>query len=423
MNGEIGDDNDEDAWFQHFGDEYSTLAKSKSKQKEQDTSIVVGTLNVHYLAERGTPGMLALQDAMKGQDIQGISEHNLNFSKIRQDDQLKERLKKTWRTNPKSVTSWIRDFDWKRKETQLGGVAMLTHGNIANYTQEYSEDTEGLAKWCWMCYEGQSQIKTAVIQVYRPVLNRENEGSVYMQQASRVSETDVLRKYDDDLLKQIDKFSEDGYRIVLMGDFNLNVLDESEYLIKELIERGIRERITGRHGSFGAPNTFRHGTNTIDGIFASDEIEVIRCGMCSGDPALSDHRLMWIEITKDSMIGADCGDMFKPDTRRLQCKYKKVVKKFNQFLVKQMHNHKLLIKAERLWSEWLETQEWTEDLAKRYEDLDHQFARAVAHADKKCRKIFPDAVQFSPEIRQAIGRNSVWKEIRKRKKRGDKINN
>ena len=60
-----------------------------------------------------------------------------------------------------------------------------------------------------------------------------------------------------------------------MGDFSLNVLNKSEYLIKELKEQGIEERITGRHGKFGAPNTFRHRTNTINGIFATDNIEVV----------------------------------------------------------------------------------------------------------------------------------------------------
>ena len=102
---------------------------------------------------------------------------------------------------------------------------------------------------------------------------------------------------------------------------------------------------------------------------------------------------------------------------------KKVVKKCNQMLVKQMINHKLLEKAEALWNKWLTSQEWTEHMAKQYEDLNHQFASAVAHADKKCRHIFPDVVHFSQEIRQAIDRNStVWKGIQKQKKQGDKIN-
>ena len=414
-----GDDDDEDSWFQPYGDNYRDIAKPRADSKH--IPVVIGTVNAHYLAERGTPGLLSLQEAIKGQDIQGLSEHNINFSRVSQVDQLKERLKKTWRTEPKTITSWIRDRDWHKSDKQLGGVALLTHGTIGNYAQEYGEDKEGLARWCWMTYEGLSEVKSVVIQLYRPVVNRENEGSVYMQQASRMTETDVLGKYDKDLLQQIDQFLADGYRVIVMGDFNTNVLDEANTLLMELKDRGITERVTGRHGKFGAPNTFRYGSTPIDGMFASEEIEVIRCGMKAGDPSLSDHRLLWMEITRDSMIGGDCGEVYRPATRRLQCKYKKVVKKFNQLLMKQMNNHKLLQKAEALWSDWEGGQIWNEAMEDRYETIEAQFNRAVAHADKKCRKLYPDAVPFSPTVRQALGRNSIWKEIRKRMKRKDKI--
>ena len=183
-------DEEEDAWYQHYGDTYGARKEEEESSDGNDNGsnqqlqthipFTVGSLNVHYMPERGTPNLIALQDAFKGQDLQGISEHNLNFSKISHEDQMKQRLRKTWRTNPKSITSWIRDTEWQRNEKQLGGVAMLTHGKNGDYMQEAGEDIDGLARWCWMCFEGQSRIKSVVIQVYRPVLNKTNEGSVYM---------------------------------------------------------------------------------------------------------------------------------------------------------------------------------------------------------------------------------------------------
>ena len=67
---------------------------------------------------------------------------------------------------------------------------------------------------------------------------------------------------------------EKGYNIIVMGDFNLDVTDEDAYLVKELKTRGIIERITDRHGKQSAPNTFRWGSRTIDGIFSSKEMEM-----------------------------------------------------------------------------------------------------------------------------------------------------
>ena len=113
---------EEDAWYQHYGDTYGARKEEEessdgndngsNQQLQTHISFTVGSLNVHYMPERGTPNLIALQDAFKGRDLQGISEHNLNFSKISHEDQMKQRLRKTWRTNPKSITSWIRDTEW-----------------------------------------------------------------------------------------------------------------------------------------------------------------------------------------------------------------------------------------------------------------------------------------------------------------------
>ena len=157
-------------------------------------------------------------------------------------------------------------------------------------------------------------------------------------------------------------------------------------------------------------------------VFSSSGMEIIRCGFLPGDPKVSDHRMAWAEFTRDSILGEDCGEMFRPATRRLQCKYKKVVKKFNQFLMKQMFNHKLLEKAEKLWSDWTVSETWDASMEKRYEQLDEQFTKAVAHADKKCRRLFPDEVKFSPEVKEAMGRHSMYKEIQKRFKNKGTVN-
>ena len=413
----------EDKWFEGYGDNYQETInnnKQEQEQEQQHEPFLVGSLNAHYIGEKGTPQLFSLQDAIKGNTVQGLSELNTNFSRVPAHDQLQERMKNTWRAGLKCKNTWIREKDFRKSASQLGGVALMTHGDTSSYAQEMGEDEEGLARWNWMCLEGMSRTKTTVIQVYRPVKNTENSGSVYMQQASRIPEDDVLKKYDEDLLQLIDGFMEGGYNIVVMGDFNLDVTNEDLFLVRELKDRGIIERITDRHGKANAPNTFRWGSTTIDGIFSTREMEIIRCGYTAGDPKLSDHRMAWAEFTKDAVLGIDCGDMFKPPTRRLQCKYKKVVKKFNQFLMKQMHTHKLLQKAEALWSD-VETTGWDDDKALRYEQLDSQFAKAVAHADKKCRKLFPDDVQFSPEVKEGMGRYSMWNEMHKKFKRKGKI--
>ena len=398
------------------------MINSKHEKKPYEP-FVVSSMNAHYLGERGSPSIFNLQEAIKENTVQGLSELNINFSRVPAHEQLNERMKNTWRAGLKTTNTWIRERDFRKSDHQLGGVAMLTHGETSSFVQTTGEDREGLARWNWMCFEGLSATKTTIIQVYRPVKNLTNSGSVYMQQASRIPEEDVLKRYDDDLLAMVDEFIESQFNIILMGDFNLDVTDSNEYLVKELKKRGIIERITDRHSSEKEPpNTFRWGSRAIDGMFSTKQMEVIRCGYLPGDPRVSDHRMVWAEFTKESILGSDCGEMFKPPMRRLQCKYKKVVKKFNQLLMKQMFNHKLLEKAEKLWNEWEAKEIWDDEMGKRYDQLDEQFTKAVAHADKKCRRLFPDAVHFSPEVQEAMGRYSMWREIQKKMTNKQKVN-
>lgn len=67
---------------------------------------------------------------------------------------------------------------------------------------------------------------------------------------SRIKDgTEVLKKYDDNLLELVDKFLEEGFRIIIMGDFNMDARRNGrKHLINELKKRGIRERIMNCYG-------------------------------------------------------------------------------------------------------------------------------------------------------------------------------
>ena len=171
----------EEAWLECYGDRYENIGK-KQGDSEENKPFVVGSGNAHYLSKKGSPKLITLQDEIKGNTVQGLSEHNTNFSKVSQQDHLKERFKKVWRKY-KTRTTWIKTKNWKQKGShQPGGVALITNGDASDYMNESGEDDQGLARWVWMKFEGRSEVKTAVIQIYRPVKNMKGEHSVYVQQ-------------------------------------------------------------------------------------------------------------------------------------------------------------------------------------------------------------------------------------------------
>ena len=119
----------------------------------------------------------------------------------------------------------------------------------------------------------------------------------------------------------------------------MDVRDNNKKLVQELEMRGIGGKITGRYGKEGAPNTHIRGLNPIDGIFGSEELEMVRGGYIGGNPVLSDHRFAWAEFTYDSILGEDRGEVYSPGARKLQLEYTKVTKSFIKLLMKQMNEH------------------------------------------------------------------------------------
>jgi hypothetical protein len=68
----------------------------------------------------------------------------------------------------------------------------LTNDKLAKYGQDKGEDASGLGRWVWHTIEGHSEVKTAIIQVYRPVRNGKDDGSTYVQQQVASGEEDPL---------------------------------------------------------------------------------------------------------------------------------------------------------------------------------------------------------------------------------------
>ena len=135
-----------------YGDKYEEIGTNKGKDYKP---FIVGSGNAHYLSKKGSPKLITLQNEIKGNTVQGLSEHNTNFSKVSQQDQLKERFNKVWRKT-KTRTTWIRSKNWKQKSpNQPGGVALLTNGEASDFMHESGEDTSGLARWTWMKFEEQ----------------------------------------------------------------------------------------------------------------------------------------------------------------------------------------------------------------------------------------------------------------------------
>ena len=89
------EEDSEDKWFKGYRDNYYDMINTKHDKKPYEP-FIVSSVNAHYLGERGTPRIFNLQDAIKENNVQGLSELNINFSRVPAHEQLKERMKNTW---------------------------------------------------------------------------------------------------------------------------------------------------------------------------------------------------------------------------------------------------------------------------------------------------------------------------------------
>jgi hypothetical protein len=91
----------------------------------------------------------------------------------------------------------------------------------------------------------------------------------------------------------------------------------------------MKELILSQHGTF-APNTYINGSTPIDGIFATQGIEALFSGYESFTWGMySDHRLLWVDIDLDSLLGTSSIPILKPQARRLQSSNPTTVNAFN----------------------------------------------------------------------------------------------
>ena len=383
-------------WMRHYGDR-------RDKTHEVEEHLVrIMTQNINTFPKLGTIKQDRMKHEMKMNTVTGMSELNKNWSKIPATESFYNRTKHWWRM-PKIQTAWLYDPDWPSQYKQ-GGVAIAVQGHLAPYVQDKGGDESGLGRWAWVTVEGRSEIKTAIIQIYRPCRNSDDTGSVYNQQQVWTETQDPIASFDTDLLSLIDTFREGGHRIIVMGDFNIAFHhSRRNHIEKALEERDIINPITERYGRDDAPNTHTRGSLPIDAIFCSQSIDMIMGGFEVGMDEISDHRAIWMDITMDSILGVDRGKFQKPLTRKLQIRNKKVTQKFNRALDTQITQHRMVEKAERLLEVARTTKRLTPLQARQYETLDDQRCRAIAYANQRCTKLPSDDADFSPTLQEAIG--------------------
>ena len=333
-------------------------------------------------------------------DCMAIAEVNVNWSKLPRDKTLPHICRRWFQTS--KVAFGYNQHEKRRKyRHQPGGTAILTKGEMALRISRTTTEGKRLGRWTSTVIQGKQGIKTRIVSVYVPiVMSKHGHKKVSCQQQRALLGMgvtgNVMEVFWQDFWKDVDNWIEQGEQLIIAGDWNTDVTKEP--FVEEFKKREMVNGISTLHGN-QLPETYNNGSKSIDAIFVSKTLQIRQAGYLEHGVTLSDHRPIWIDVTKSSMIGTKSKLAPTFAARKLKTNDPRVVDRYLHKLQLLLDQHKVLQRAERL-SNWTNG-ELSPSQVQEYEDLDKIKTWAMEQAEKDCRKLKMGAIKWSPQLQRA----------------------
>ncbi|KAL7459566.1 hypothetical protein ACHAWC_011573 [Mediolabrus comicus] len=338
-----------------------------------------------------------------GVDVLGIQETNCNFRALKASHTLASELRHAddrIRSVEAHNTIEIKNIT----PYQPGGVAVVVRDEMAGLQLESGKDPKRLGMFAWYSTPDVNGVKTIFVSAYAPCSAKGE--STYHQHIERYLQkhhldTNPKDFFRDSLIEAIVAWRRSRYRVVLMIDANENVLDGS--LSKRLAEDDIKMREAVHRAmprGRGPPTHFRgtrQGNGAIDGIFISDDIELISASYLPFDETLGDHRPVLIDIQMRSVLGKELVKIVHPKARRLNSRIPRHRDKYLQKVKEGFKRNKIEKRLRAV--ETVATFPPTSEVVDSLEMIDRLIESILLKAEKECRIIYPAHYEFSPEIK------------------------
>ena len=305
----------------------------------------------------------------------------------------------SWFENKKIVTAY-NSIDRACHFYQPGGTCTIARDEMALRLVDSGVDTKSIGRWSWTRHRGCNNRIIRFVSVYVPhPSNKFGKKKVFHQQQRALlklgSTKSVLSSFWEDFWEMVDNALEDNEQLVIMGDWNVDV--RKEQFLAPFRHRNIIPATISQHG-LSAPETFNRGNAPIDEILVSDSITVKASGYMPHGEGLGDHRPVWIDIDRYSILGNRLPKLVSSNARRLKTKDPKVRDKYNLILEEFFTKHGIRERTQELLASYsipLSSHQITE-----YEKLDKLREQGMLIAERNCRKLKMGGVAWSPELQK-----------------------
>lgn len=195
---------------------------------------------------------------------------------------------------------------------QEGGMATIAYNNLASHANRSSSgvDSSGLGRWSYISFKTAEHHVTKVLTAYAPCRSKSLATRLVYQQHRRYLITHhknrecPRKKFRQDLLRQLRQWRAAGDRVILLMDMNDNIytsglgqdlVDPAGLGFNEVVQTTTGEQIEA---------TYFQGSQPIDGIWASPDLEILAACVYPVGFGVGDHRLFAVNVTAQSLIGA-----------------------------------------------------------------------------------------------------------------------
>ena len=230
-----------------------------------------------------------------------------------------------------------------------GGILTSTQGRLSyRYAGGGCDKGE---RYTWMDFFGKD-LYLRVYTVYR-VCNGTNasagDNQAWTLQREWLSKTRGIRENPrrqilNDLKKAISSDIKKNREILVVGDFNENVLGTKGETVQLMKQLGLVNVIDSNISAHESVRSFCRGSSIIDGVWATSHVEkkILACGLAPFDYLYqSDHRGIFLDLDILDLLDARDISVQSIPYRRLKCTIPKRVKAYSEEVIQKWDNHKM----------------------------------------------------------------------------------
>ena len=308
----------------------------------------------------------------------------------------------------------------------------LLHGGTAHFLDQSlslrqianGRDPTNLGRWIWTLLRGRQGTQVRVISGYRPTEDYSNRPHTVFSQHEYYFNTiaepkgyrNPRKAFYEDLNVWITQWKDEGDSIILGLDANedIHTGDTMEWITSW----GLYDAMRNAHPEKDRVATCNKNWSNvpIDGIWYSPGISIQTAGMTGFGELYpdSDHRILWVDITKESLFGFLTPTPDKRPTDSLPIQNPTAMRKYNKYVKTQFEIHKIAEKTFQLEQKAYNGTFSPED-AIQFDRILQTQHNVRQRARKLCRRFFTSQILYTDTLGKIYRKRKLWKRMELKK--------